>query len=231
MAVSNDTTVLRADTVTKQFIQGATKLDVLKGISVSFHQGMTYAITGSSGTGKSTLLHLIGGIDTPTSGALYCNDRNVTTMSAQQRMQFLTREVGLVFQFPYLIREFSVLENVMMKGLLSGLDYDTGEDAAFQLLKKVGLEDKAHSKPSTLSGGQQQRVAILRALYNKPAFLLADEPTGNLDEKTGKELVDFLIDCQVQWKMGIIISTHDTYVAARMQKKFQLHNGLLEEKA
>jgi ABC-type lipoprotein export system ATPase subunit len=163
-------------------------------------------------------------------GYISINDNNIATMSGQQRVHFLMNSVGLVFQLPYLIREFSVLENVMMKGLIDGGNYDEKKDEAYQLLKKVGLEDKADCKSSTLSGGQQQRIAILRAIFNKPAFLLADEPTGNLDEKTGKELIDFIMECHAQWKMGVIISTHDTYVAARMHKKFQLHNGQLEEK-
>jgi len=224
------TAQLIAQNITKQFTQGTTSIEVLKGISTAFAQNSTYAITGASGSGKSTLLHLLAGIDHPTTGAVLFNGQDITSVSDEQRTDFLTHSVGLVFQLPYLIQELSVIENIGLKGLIDGKSYNESLEQAHNLLKAIGLEQKATASPATLSGGQQQRIAIARALFNKPAFLLADEPTGNLDEKTGASIIDFIHDCQKQWGMGLIISSHDTYVARTMQHTLQLHDGHLTSK-
>jgi len=216
-----------ANKVTKQFGKGTARLEVLKGITAQFRQGKTYAITGVSGTGKSTLLHILAGIDEPSSGHVLYNGTSISKFSAAERATFFNAAIGLVFQQPYLIRELSVLENVMLKSLIKGSSGAECEERALQLLNKTGLKNKAYSRPSALSGGQQQRVAIIRALFNNPAFLLADEPTGNLDIQTGKDIVDFLIDCQAEWNMGIIVSSHDTYVAQKMDVVYKLEKGLL----
>ena len=129
------------------------------------------------------------------------------------------------------MKELTVLENVMMPGLIAGAPYEPCRAQAAEILSVVGLSEKASSHPLTLSGGQQQRVAIARALFNKPAFLFADEPTGNLDEKTGHDVVSFLLECQQQWNMGLVVSTHDIQVANRMQTTFVLHNGALTTKS
>jgi ABC-type lipoprotein export system ATPase subunit len=218
---------LCACAITKSFMQASLNVDVLKGVSVCFEHGKTYAITGVSGAGKSTLLHILAGLEEPSKGEITFNGRTLFSMSAAEHTHFLNKSIGLVFQSPYLIAELSVVENVMVKGMIMGEQYDECRVKALALLNTVGLQDKAESKPSTLSGGQQQRVAVIRALFNEPVFLLADEPTGNLDEKTGKDLIDFILDCQKQWHMGVIISSHDAYVTSMMSTVFELHDGML----
>lgn len=201
---------------------------VLSDLNAVFQRGHTYAITGVSGTGKSTLLHLLAGIDVPTSGTVMCEDAQGAQVSLYKQSSLLNKSIGLVFQSPHLLREFSVIENVMMPGLIAGKSMAECREYARELLEAVGIADKEDAAPMTLSGGQQQRVAIARALLNKPDFLLADEPTGNLDEQTGKLIVDLLKSCQQRWGMGMIISSHDAYVAQSMETIFIVHNGRLE---
>ena len=220
--------VLQVQDVSKSFKQAGSELPVLSDVTVTFEQGSSYALTGVSGTGKSTLLHLLAGLDKPDGGAVYFNEQNIALFSPSQLDHFHNGTIGLVFQNPYLIRELSVLENVILPGMIRGKSRHTCQERAYDLLKQVGLLEKAHEKPASLSGGQQQRVAIARALFNKPAFLLADEPTGNLDEKTGHAIIDLLLCYQQEWKMGLIISSHDQYVAHTMQYVYQLKNGNLE---
>lgn len=209
----------------KCFVQGGKKLTVLNGVDVQFQQGSTYAITGVSGTGKSTLLHLLAGIDEPTAGSIKIDGKDLVSFSPKEKEAFFNQDIGLVFQSSYLISELTVLENVIIPGMIAGKSSVQCSDRALYLLEKLGVQDKAHSAPEELSGGQQQRVAIARALFNEPKFLLADEPTGNLDIKTGKEIVDLLLSCLDTWGMGIIISSHDPYVAQSMQHTFRLQEG------
>lgn len=218
---------LRADTLTKRFALRRGSLDVLRGISYTFNSGHTYAITGASGAGKSTLLHILAGLTEPTEGTLYLNEQNMALFSQPQRDHFLNHTVGLLFQMPYLIKELTVLENVMSKGLIAGLDAQACKQEALALLEQVGLSDKVHEHPPVLSGGQQQRVALARALFGKPAFLLADEPTGNLDSKSGQAVIDLILACKDAWGMGIIVSTHDPAVAERMEVQLEMRDGLL----
>lgn len=218
---------LRAENITKRFALRRGSIDVLRGISYSFKSDHTYAVTGASGTGKSTLLHVLAGLAEPTQGTLYVNEQNVALFSREQRDHFLNRTVGLLFQMPYLIKELTVLENVMSKGLIAGVDIHACKQEALALLEQVGLADKVHEHPPVLSGGQQQRVALARALFGKPAFLLADEPTGNLDVKNGQLIIDLLLACKDAWGMGIIVSTHDPAVAQRMEVQLEMRDGLL----
>lgn len=215
--------------VTKTFTQADSRITVIHNLDATFVQGSTYAITGASGTGKSTLMHIIAGLDKPDAGMVQFNAQDVYALKPQEQTSFFSRSLGMVFQQPYLIKELSVLENVMLKGLVLQQDYATCKQKALDLLEKFGLAGKATSNPSSLSGGQQQRVAILRALFTQPAFLLADEPTGNLDVHTGKGVVDFLLACQQEWGMGIIVSSHDAYVADRMQTVLRVTDGALEK--
>jgi lipoprotein-releasing system ATP-binding protein len=216
--------------VKKSFRQGQNTVEVLCDLNTQFQQGFSYAITGVSGSGKSTLLHLLAGIDTPTAGHIYLNGHDLATMKTTAREEMLHKTIGLVFQLPYLIAELSVIENVMLKGLIEGRTTPQCRKQALYLLEMVGLATQAERSPASLSGGQQQRVAIARAIFNKPAFLIADEPTGNLDEATGNTIVELLLFCQTEWKMGIIVSTHNLSVAGQMDVVFELKDGTIFEK-
>lgn len=222
--------ILAVENLHKIFVNGSATLEVLRGISASFSQGSSYAITGVSGSGKSTFIHLIAGLDNPTSGTVSFNDQNLATASQKFKDQFLRQSIGLVFQTPYLVAELSVLENVMMRGLLAAQPMVQCKEQAMDLLKAVGIADKAESKPLSLSGGQQQRVALARAMFSKPAFLIADEPTGSLDEHTGRDIVELLLSCQHEWHMGIIVSSHDDYVTQAMSSVYRLKDGLMAPK-
>ncbi len=221
------TSTLSLHSISKIFKQEKASLAVLNSINETFYQNKSYAITGASGVGKSTLLHIIAGIEQPTSGTVCFNNANLAFMPTNVKEQFFNQNIGLIFQLPYLINELTVLENVMLKGIIGKMPHEECKEEAYRLLKQLGLEAKANSFPQTLSGGQQQRVAIGRALLNKPTFLLADEPTGNLDEKTGYELVDLLVSYQQEHGMGLIISSHDSYIMQKMAIKLVLKDGFL----
>lgn len=219
--------VIKIVDIKKAFQQGSIDTEILKGVTYTFKQGQTYALTGSSGAGKSTLIHIIAGLDEPTEGHVLLNDMDLANITEEQKEIFFSDVIGLVFQQPYLIKELSVLENVMLKGLIENDVREFCEKRGKELLNLVGLEGKGDSRPAALSGGQQQRVALARALFNKPAFLIADEPTGNLDESTGAAIVDLLLKYQKEWGMGIIICSHDTYVAHKMEHQVRLRDGRL----
>lgn len=216
--------------VKKSYIQGASTVHVLNGIDATFQQGFSYAIHGVSGAGKSTILHLLSALDTPSSGTVQFNNRTLSTFSPSERSYFLNKEIGIVLQEPYLIAELTVLENIMLKGLLYGEDAEECKKKARALLDQLELcQTHEQRLPKTLSGGQQQRVSLARALFNKPLFLLADEPTANLDEETGYKIINLLVSLQTEWKMGIVVSTHSPYVAQQMDITYQLHAGLLHK--
>jgi lipoprotein-releasing system ATP-binding protein len=219
--------ILALHDVHKSYEQGGAILLVLKGIDASFHQGKSYALTGVSGSGKSTLLHLLGGLDVPTSGAVTFNDKDFVQFRSGHKNSFLNRHIGFVFQFHYLIKELSACENVMLPGLIKGESRSVCRKRADMLLDHMGLHERADFYPTQLSGGEQQRVAIARALFNKPSFLLADEPTGNLDAENAQQVVDLIFASQKEWDMGIIICTHDRAVYARMETTYQLYEGSL----
>lgn len=220
---------LATQQISKKFIQGKEEIIVLNNIDILFIQEKNYAITGISGSGKSTFIHIIAGLDTPTTGTVLFNNVSLQTLSPSDLAQFLNRSIGLVFQSPHLIRELSVIENIMLPGLINGQRQSDCEKKAVKLLKKVELLPKKDSKIGELSGGQQQRVAIARALFNEPAFLIADEPTGNLDLATGKTIIDLLLSCHQEWGMGLIISSHDEYVAEKMDETYALSAGSLKK--
>jgi len=222
------TATLTTKNLEKKFIQADKTLHVLQGITNTFKQGATYAITGASGSGKSTLLHLLDGLDTPTSGSVLFNDQNLSALRASAKEKLLNSSLGFVFQFHYLINELTVLENIILMGLIAGEPKKVCVKKGEELLEHVGLQDKANAHPYTLSGGEQQRVSILRALFNKPAFLLADEPTGNLDAKNAAQIVDFLFTCQKEWNLGVILCTHDHAVYNKMDHVLTLENGKLK---
>lgn len=219
---------IEAYNIYKEFYVQNQQENVLNGISVTFEQGNTYAITGVSGTGKSTFLHILAGLEEPTSGHVLFNGKNIFHFTNKERNLFLNKKIGLLFQQPYLIKELSVLENVMVPGLIAQKPFEDCKKRAQQLLQQVGIEHKKNQLPMTLSGGQQQRVALARALFNEPTFLLADEPTGNLDIQTGKKMIELLLSLVEQNNMGLIVSSHDEYVAEQMQQVFVLQDGLFK---
>ncbi len=227
--VAHKSAVIARPTVSNTLTQ-AHKTPIFHSISMQFLQNSSYAITGVSGTGKSTLIHLLAGIEIPDAGAVFCNGVNVNQLQASLRTRFLNQTIGLLFQKPYLIAELSVVENVIIPGLIIGKNNRESLEIARDLLVFLGLEGKLQSRPSSLSGGQQQRVALARALFNKPSFLLADEPTGSLDPKTAKEIVSFLQLCQKKWGMGLIISTHDMHLAESMDYIYEIKDGQLQSK-
>ena len=211
----------------KNFIQGDKATHVLNGVSVEFEKGKTYAITGVSGSGKSTLLHILGGLDIPSSGSVLLNDLEIYSLKASVKEKLLNQRFGFVFQFHYLIKEFTVLENIIVVGLIKGQSRKICIAMADELLVEMGLQDKRNSYPGELSGGQQQRVAIARAVFNKPCFLLADEPTGNLDKQNAQTVVALILRAQIDWGMGVILCSHDPDVYSRMGRVYNLHDGIL----
>lgn len=216
---------LQLTSISKTFTHNNTKTSILNDIHITFTQGMSYAITGASGVGKSTLLHIIAGLDAPTSGSLFFNDINIYTQSAHALSSFLNTKIGCVFQSTHMIKELSVVENVMLPGLI-GNKKDLKKIACL-LLEKVGLANKIESPPGELSGGQQQRAALARALINKPLFLIADEPTGNLDAETSSVIIDLILHYHHEWKMGLIISSHDHTIVQKMNLVLELTRSTL----
>jgi len=213
--------------VHKAYKQGGKTLTVLKGITASFNQGASYAITGVSGSGKSTLLHLLGGLDEPSRGQVRLSDKDLQSLRSSQKSAFLNRTIGFVFQFHYLVKELTVAENIMMMGLIAGANKRQCRERVDELLEMVCIKDKAAVYPTQLSGGEQQRVAIARALFNRPSFLLADEPTGNLDAENAQRVVDICIKAQQEWGMGIVLCSHDSVIYNRMTSVYRLHDGVL----
>lgn len=225
MPIANS--VLGLQAVTQQFKQGKEVITVLDDVTLEFHQGVSYALMGVSGTGKSTILQLLAGLEQPTQGKVVYNGQNIARFSNREQQLFLHNTVGLVFQSPYLIDELSVLENVMLKGLITGAMGHAAQKRARDLLETVGVGHKLNALPAALSGGEQQRVALARALFVEPQFLLADEPTAHLDSEAKQAVMDLLVLFQQSYNIGLIIATHDEEVALRMQKKVVVHDGAL----
>ena len=221
--------LLRLKDVCKTYHLGEIDLPVLKGISLSIERGELVALMGVSGSGKSTLMNIIGCLDHPTSGQYWLDGREISGASANERADLRNRMIGFVFQTFNLLSRTSALENVMMPIGYSG---DTGTERdrrqrATDLLKRVGLEDRMDHEPSQLSGGQQQRVAIARALINRPQFLLADEPTGNLDSKSSVEILHMFEELNREQGITILLVTHDPGVAAHAQHIIRIRDGVI----
>ena len=212
--------------VWKSYAMGKVTLEVLKGVSVQIESGGSIAMIGPSGAGKSTLLHLIAGLDTPTRGEVRWDGRNVSSLSDAKRADFRNRMLGIVFQFYHLLPELSALENVMLPTLVrGGRRSNQLQRQATTCLERVGLAARARHRPRELSGGEQQRVAIARALINKPKWLLCDEPTGNLDSKTGAEVIDLLLDVHHRQRVGLLMVTHQAALAQMADRVIELEDG------
>lgn len=219
--------ILNSQKLSKSYNDGTSKIEVLKGIDLQIAKGDSVAIIGPSGSGKSTLLHLLGGLDKPTSGVVSITNVDWQKISEKQRCQLRNQRLGFVYQFHHLLPEFTALENVAMPLLLSGMDVNDAERQASDMLEHVGLKPRKEHKPAQLSGGERQRVAIARALVHQPHCVLADEPTGNLDQATASKVFDLMLDLNVQMKTALVIVTHDQQIAKRMDKILVLHEGNL----
>jgi ABC-type lipoprotein export system ATPase subunit len=216
---------LSARALVKTYAMGRRTLEVLRGVDLTVARGEFLALRGASGAGKSTLLHLIGGLDSPNAGEIFFNGQNLAKFSEGELTQFRNRRVGFVFQAYHLLPELTALENVCLPARVARISAAQTEKRGRDLLSRVGLKDRTDHKPSELSGGEQQRVAIARALINEPELLLADEPTGNLDSKTGGEIIELLKNLCAEKQMTLVIATHDAKVAARAQRVIELTDG------
>jgi lipoprotein-releasing system ATP-binding protein len=219
--------ILKAEGLYKVFTAGSEKLTILSGLNLAVERGRSFAILGASGSGKSTLLYLLGGLDRPTEGHVFSKGRDVFTLSESDLAHWRAKEIGFVFQFHYLLSDFTAMENVAMPLLLSGQNRKDAFDLANPLLDRVGLGDRKTHRPGALSGGEQQRVAIARALIMGPEVLLADEPTGNLDLRNAS-MVNELI-CQLVDERGLsaVVVTHNAQLAKMMNTCLELFEGRL----
>ena len=215
--------------VRKVYRMAAQNVEALRGVDMHIARGRQVAIVGKSGAGKSTLLHIIGTLDKPTAGSLILSGTEVSGMPDQVVSQFRNATVGFVFQMNNLLNEFSALENVMLPGMISGAPRAAVADRAMKLLEAVGLGNRADHRPGELSGGEQQRVAIARALVMAPPILLADEPTGNLDQKTSMAIQELLMEICVQNNVTMLLVTHDPDLAARMPYRVVMEDGRVVE--
>lgn len=211
--------------LTKSFVHGGRSLHVLKDLNFDLERGDMAAVMGASGAGKSTLLHVLGTLDLPTAGSIVFNDEEITKMGPTRLANFRNRSIGFVFQFHHLLPEFTALENVMMPCLISRMDKEQAMRRAKVILDQVGLSERLSHRPGELSGGEQQRVALARAMVLEPALLLADEPTGNLDTHTGKEIHKLFFDLNRDRGTTMIIVTHNPRLAELMPRCLRMEDG------
>ncbi len=207
----------------------AEQINILRGINLEIQTGESLAIVGTSGSGKSTLLHLLGALDVPTEGSLLFEGRSLPELSSAEKARVRNRKLGFVFQFHHLLPEFSTVENVAMQALIAGMDRSRAMQLAEVALDRVGLADRLHHRVTTLSGGERQRAAIARAILLEPRVLLADEPTGNLDQKTGDKVAELLLGLNRTLGMTLVIVTHNREMAGMLGRCLELRSGELYE--
>ena len=220
--------IIKTENLVRHFTVGTQTVEALRGVSLDINKGEFVAIMGPSGSGKSTLMNIIGCLDSPTSGTYYLNNKNVSTLDDDALALIRNHEIGFVFQNFHLLARNTALDNVMLPLKYAGIDKSEQEEIAMEVIKSVDLESRADHQPSELSGGQQQRVAIARALVNKPSILFADEPTGNLDSKTGDDVMNLFINLHKQGQT-IILITHEIEVANQAQRIISIKDGKIFE--
>lgn len=211
--------------VARNLTKNYSNLPVLKGVDVSVSKGEIVTIVGSSGAGKSTLLHLLGTLDTPSSGEVWLRDTNLTALKGNALADFRNRHIGFIFQFHHLLPEFTAFENVCIPGYIAGAPNDKVQKRAQELLETLGLKERAGHKPNQLSGGEQQRVAVARALINAPDIVMADEPTGNLDSKNARDLHQLFLELRDKMNQTFIIVTHNEELAPLSDRQLVMKDG------
>ena len=223
--------VIRAAGLGKTYAEGDLRTPVFDGLDLEVHAGETVAILGASGAGKSTLLHLLGGLDMPSAGEVFVAGQKMSALSDAARGTLRNGALGFVYQFHHLLPEFTALENVMLPVLLNGTSVPEASTRAQALLESVGLGHRLRHKPGELSGGERQRAAVARALVNRPACVLGDEPTGNLDEKTAAAVFAQMLELNRAHRTSLVLVTHDRGLARRLDRVLELHEGKLREVA
>jgi lipoprotein-releasing system ATP-binding protein len=219
--------ILRVSGLKKTFSKNGVAINVIKGIDIDIYEGDFITIMGPSGAGKSTFLHILGTLDKPSEGDIFFRDRNVKGFTEDEESKFRNEKVGFVFQFYHLLQDFNVIENIMMPLLIRRLNKAEAMSKAETFLEIMGLKHRRDHKPGELSGGEQQRVAIARALVNEPEIILTDEPTGNLDRKTGKEVLDYLLSINERLSSTLILVTHDPEIGSIGERKLKMVDGEL----
>lgn len=221
--------LLRCENLSKFYQEGDNRVQILKNIDLTIHSGELVAIVGSSGSGKSTLLHMLGGLDTPSEGNVWINEQSLPSLGDSELARLRNRHLGFVYQFHHLMADFSALENVMMPMLIQGITKSEAQDRAATMLQAVGLTHRIAHRPAALSGGERQRVAIARALVNQPDLVLADEPTGNLDQKTTESIFELIQQLNQEQHTAFLLVTHDLALAEKMSRRLKMQDGVLTE--
>jgi lipoprotein-releasing system ATP-binding protein len=221
--------VIRCEGVRRHFEQGRARLDVLQGVDLEIAAGEQIAIVGASGVGKSTLLQIMGGLDDPSAGRVVVAGHEISAANEAMRGAIRNRHLGFIYQFHHLLPEFSAVENVSLPLLIGGYSAADARRDAADLLGRVGLGERLEHKPGELSGGERQRAAVARALIHRPDCVLADEPTGNLDEATARSVYELMLSLNQEFDTSFVVVTHDTGLARRMDRRFEMTRGILHQ--
>ena len=222
-----DEKILVCKDICKTYTQGENQLEILRNINLDVYCGETVSIVGSSGSGKSTFLHILSGLDKATSGEVYIDNDKISNEADSKICQIRNKKVGFIYQFHHLLPEFTAIENVLMPILIKGNIENKDRKLAVDILDQIGLAKRMYHYPAQLSGGERQRVAIARAVINNPKIVFADEPTGNLDNQTGNQVLEIFLRLQKELNTSLVIVTHDNDIAAKAMTRYRLHNGML----